>query len=72
MLNQRHIEKLVQRYKRLGWIDFKNDTSASEAVLLRVEISTKETGMTGVHLPPNFNDLDRGGCWWTSLISYPP
>jgi hypothetical protein len=44
----------------LGWIDFKNDTSASEAVLLRVEISTKETGMTGVHLPPNFNDLDRG------------
>jgi hypothetical protein len=36
ILNRRHIEKWGQRYMRFGWIDFIDDPSDSEALLLRV------------------------------------
>jgi GNAT superfamily N-acetyltransferase len=61
ILNRRHIEKWGQRYMRFGWIDFIDDPSVSEALMLRVETWAKEMGMTAVHGPLGFTDLDREG-----------
>ncbi len=61
ILNRKHIEKWEQRYMRIGWIDFIDDPRVSEALMLRVENWAKETGMTAVHGPLGFTDLDREG-----------
>jgi GNAT superfamily N-acetyltransferase len=61
ILNQRHIEKWGQRYMRFGWIDFIDDPSVSEALMKTVEAWAKEAGMTAVHGPLGFTDLDREG-----------
>ncbi len=61
ILNRKHIEKWNQRYMRFGWIDFIDDPKVSEALMLRVETWAKETGMTAVHGPLGFTDLDREG-----------
>jgi GNAT superfamily N-acetyltransferase len=61
ILNRRHIEKWGQRYMRFGWIDFIDDPSVSEALMLRVETWAREMGMTAVHGPLGFTDLDREG-----------
>ena len=58
ILNRRHIEKWGQRYMRFGWIDFIDDPSVSEALIKTVEGWAKETGMTAVHGPLGFTDLD--------------
>ena len=63
ILNRKHIEKWEQRYMRFGWIDFIDDPRVSEALMLRVETWAKDTGMTAVHGPLGFTDLDREGCW---------
>ncbi len=46
---------------RFGWIDFIDDPSVSEALMRTVEAWAKETGMTAVHGPLGFTDLDREG-----------
>jgi GNAT superfamily N-acetyltransferase len=61
ILNRKHIEKWGQRYLRFGWIDFIDDPSVSAALMNTVEDWAKETGMTGVHGPLGFTDLDREG-----------
>jgi GNAT superfamily N-acetyltransferase len=61
ILNKRHIEKWGQRYMRFGWIDFIDDPIVSETLLKTVETWAKETGMTAVHGPLGFTDLDREG-----------
>jgi len=61
ILNRKHIEKWEQRYMRFGWIDFIDDPRVSEALMLRVETWAKDTGMTAVHGPLGFTDLDREG-----------
>ncbi|MCX6038203.1 MAG: GNAT family N-acetyltransferase [Chloroflexi bacterium] len=61
ILNRRHIEKWGQRYMRFGWIDFIDDPSVSEALMNTVEAWAKEAGMTAVHGPLGFTDLDREG-----------
>jgi hypothetical protein len=61
ILNRKHIEKWGQRYMRFGWIDFIDDPSVPAALLNRVEGWAKETGMTAVHGPLGFTDLDREG-----------
>jgi len=61
ILHKRHIEKWGQRYMRFGWIDFIDDPSVSEALLKTVEGWAKETGMSAVHGPLGFTDLDREG-----------
>jgi N-acetylglutamate synthase-like GNAT family acetyltransferase len=61
ILNRRHIEKWGQRYMRFGWIDFIDDPNVSEALMQRVEAWAKEMGMTAVHGPLGFTDLDREG-----------
>jgi GNAT superfamily N-acetyltransferase len=61
ILNQKHIEKWGQNYMRFGWIDFEDDPTISEALMKAVESWAIETGMTAVHGPLGFTDLDREG-----------
>ncbi len=61
ILNQRHVEKWSQRYMRFGWIDFVDDEAVCRALLSAVEGWAREKGMTAVHGPLGFTDLDREG-----------
>jgi hypothetical protein len=61
ILNHPHIEKWGQRYIRFGWLDFIDDPMVSNALLQTVENWAKETGMTAIHGPLGFTDLDREG-----------
>jgi GNAT superfamily N-acetyltransferase len=46
---------------RFGWIDFIDDVAVSEGLLTTVESWAKETGMTAMHGPLGFTDLDPEG-----------
>ena len=61
ILNRRHIEKWGQRYMRFGWIDFINDTNVSSILIRTVEEWAAQSGMSAVHGPLGFTDLDREG-----------
>lgn len=61
ILNHAHIEKWGQRYMRFGWVDFVDDPAVSAALLKMVEDWANEKGMTAVHGPLGFTDLDREG-----------
>ncbi|NQV02750.1 MAG: GNAT family N-acetyltransferase [Bacteroidia bacterium] len=55
--NQHWKEKLV----RFGWIDFVDDPEVSQALIEVVAEWGKERGMTGIHGPLGFSDLDNEG-----------
>ena len=61
IINRLHIEKWKQHYMRFGWIDFIDDAGVSEALFKTVESWARETGMTAVHGPLGFTDLDPEG-----------
>ena len=61
ILNKWHVEKWGQRYMRFGFIDFMDDPKVTEALITRVESWAREMGMTAVHGPLGFSDLDREG-----------
>ena len=61
ILNHPHIEKWRQRYMRFGWLDFIDDPLVSSSLLQAVEGWAKEAGMTAVHGPLGFTDMDREG-----------
>ena len=60
-INDRYIEKWGNRYCRFGWLDFVDDPEVSRALLEAVEGWAREQGMTAVHGPLGFTDLDREG-----------
>ena len=59
--NPRHAEKWGEPYLRFGWIDFVDDAEVSAALLGAVEAWAREKGLTAVHGPLGFTDLDREG-----------
>ena len=59
--NRLHIETWDQPYLRFGWIDFIDDPAVSGALLGAVEDWAESLGMTAVHGPLGFTDLDREG-----------
>jgi len=61
ILNPPHFEKWGQHYLRFGWLDFIDDLQVSAALLQAVEAWAKEAGMTAVHGPLGFTDMDREG-----------
>ncbi len=61
ILNHPHIEKWGQRYMRFGWLDFIDVPQVSAALLQTVAAWAKESGMTAVHGPLGFTDMDREG-----------
>ena len=61
IINHRHIEKWDQRYVRFNWFDFIDDPDVSQALLGTVENWAREKGLTAVHGPLGFSDMDREG-----------
>jgi len=61
IVNQRHIEKWGQPYARFGWLDFIDDRDVSSALLATVENWAQSQGLSAVHGPLGFTDLDREG-----------
>jgi ribosomal protein S18 acetylase RimI-like enzyme len=61
LINQRYIEKWGHRYARFGWIDFIDDREVVGALFGAVEQWAGEKGMTGIHGPLGFTDMDREG-----------
>jgi len=59
--NGEHVEKWQQPYMRFGWPDFVDDPDVSAALFQQVESWAKEKGLTAVHGPLGFTDLDREG-----------
>ena len=55
--NTRWNEKLV----RFGWIDFTDDPEVSKALIDAVTDWGKSKGMTGIHGPLGFSDMDNEG-----------
>ncbi len=55
--NERWMEKLV----RFGWIDFMDDPEISGTLIRTVEDWGREKGMTGIHGPLGFSDMDPEG-----------
>jgi len=55
--NKRWNEKLV----RFGWIDFIDDPEVSQKLIDAVKVWGKEKGMTGIHGPLGFSDMDNEG-----------
>jgi GNAT superfamily N-acetyltransferase len=61
IINNAYIEKWKNRYIRFGWIDFEDDISISRLLLQQVENWAKEKGLTAIHGPLGFTDLDHEG-----------
>ena len=61
IINRRYIEKWKNRYARFGWIDFIDDEEVCRALLQTVENWAHQNGLTAVHGPLGFTDLDREG-----------
>jgi len=55
--NERWNEKLI----RFGWIDFIDDLAVSRSLIETVIAWGKEKGMTGIHGPLGFSDMDNEG-----------
>lgn len=61
IINHRHIEKWNQPYMRFGWLDFIDSPPVVAALLNAVETWAREKGLTAVHGPLGFTDLDKEG-----------
>lgn len=61
IINHRYIEKWGNKWARFGWIDFIDDSEVSEKLLEAVEEWAASKGMSAVHGPLGFTDLDREG-----------
>ncbi|CAN5711814.1 GNAT family N-acetyltransferase [soil metagenome] len=61
ILNNAYLEKWKNNYIRFGWIDFENDEQIVKALIGEVEKWAKEKGMSAVHGPMGFTDLDHEG-----------
>ena len=61
IINDKYIEKWKHKYCRFGWFDFVDDIEVSGALLEAVESWAREKGMTALHGPLGFTDMDREG-----------
>jgi len=61
ILNKAYIDKWGNRYMRFGWIDFEEDEQIVRVLVNEVETWAKMLGMTAVHGPMGFTDLDHEG-----------
>lgn len=59
--NKAYVEKWKNKYLRFGWLDFVDDPEVLTALMERVEQWARELGMTAVHGPLGFTDLDHEG-----------
>ncbi|MBL7851605.1 MAG: N-acetyltransferase [Cyclobacteriaceae bacterium] len=61
ILNKAYVEKWKNKYLRFGWLDFIDDEEVAASLLAEVEKWGRELGMTAVHGPLGFTDLDHEG-----------
>ena len=61
IINDKYIEKWGNRYCRFGWLDFVDDPEVSKSLMEAVESWARSEGMSAVHGPLGFTDLDREG-----------
>lgn len=61
ILNKAYIEKWKNNYLRFGWLDFVDDAEVVKALMSQVERWARDLGMTAVHGPLGFTDLDHEG-----------
>lgn len=61
IINHAYINKWKNKYIRFGWIDFNKEEKIAAALLQQVEQWGKERGMTAIHGPMGFTDLDFEG-----------
>ena len=61
IINNAYIDKWKNKYVRFGWVDFEDDENISRLLVEQVENWAKEKGMTAVHGPLGFTDLDHEG-----------
>ncbi len=61
IINHAFIDKWKNRYLRFGWIDYEEDLTIAKSLLQEVENWARERGMTAVHGPMGFTDMDHEG-----------
>jgi len=61
ILNNKSNEIWNEKYMRFGWIDFIDDIEVSKALIETVEDWAKQNGLTAVHGPLGFTDMDLEG-----------
>jgi len=61
IINHRYISAWHNRYARFGWIDFVDDEEISRALFETFETWARSEGMTAVHGPLGFTDMDHEG-----------
>ena len=61
IINRRYNEKWKARAARFGWFDFVDDPDVPAALLATVERWARERGMSSIHGPLGFTDLDGEG-----------
>ena len=61
ILNQKYVEQWKNRYLRFGWIDFIDDQQVANTLFDTVENWAQSKGMTAVHGPLGFTDMDNEG-----------
>ena len=61
IINRRHKEKWGQSFMRFGWFDAVNNPEVSLALLEKVEDWACSEGLTDVHGPMGFTNLDHAG-----------
>lgn len=61
IINKAYIEKWNKQFMRFGWIDFEEDEQIAKALIEQVENWAKKKGMTAIHGPMGFTDLDHEG-----------
>jgi GNAT superfamily N-acetyltransferase len=61
IINDKYVEKWGNKYCRFGWFDFIDDKTVSKALVEAVEQWAVDNGMTAVHGPLGFTDMDREG-----------
>jgi len=61
IVNRHYIEKWKNNYVRFGWIDFIDDFKVSAALTGEVENWAKSLGMSAIHGPLGFTDMDPEG-----------
>ena len=61
IINNAYIKKWGHRYARFGWVDFVDDREVSDALFETLERWALSEGMTAVHGPLGFTDMDHEG-----------
>jgi GNAT superfamily N-acetyltransferase len=61
IISAAHHKRWNQAYMRFGWLDFIDDPAVLAALMAQVEVWAREEGLTAVHGPLGFTDMDAAG-----------